>query len=520
MKRSFHRKIAGITIVELIVVITVLSLLTPVVIFSLGNYYQDNLTTITSSTQDTDVRNAIATISNDLRDARGFSTSFSVSNTTAPLGSTNGATGTGNWSYCGTGTTSITCDGVTTDNGTTNRVLIAYNDLTDGPISSEATKLLYVDNGQAFNLDTAVPGTFAYIYFVAPDRTNTSQNNLYRRTIVQVDPAAPDTYKTADSGLRATPYQKTTCASTVVATNSTVCKERDAVLLYNVKSFWIDYYDSANQKIADYYTNNATTATTVASNIKSSVDSVKVTITKQMSNLSKKISQASGIIDVNTNTSSSTSVISSPSIVTDSLVLNLDAGNASSYPGSGTTWTNLASSGSNGTLTNGPTFSNGAINFDGSDDYVAVTLNKASSCTFSVWAKTTSLATGPMLFNAGPIGTGPDLFFYSGTISWNTWDGTAASFGASPASVTNGNWHHYVVVNDSVNNNAKLYYDNALFGTTTFKNAAANTTLVIGGAPTGYMWNGSIAIFMVHNKALSSAEISQNFSAHKTRFGL
>jgi hypothetical protein len=61
------------------------------------------------------------------------------------------------------------------------------------------------------------------------------------------------------------------------------------------------------------------------------------------------------------------------SIVTNGLALYLDAGNASSYPGSGTNWTDLSSNGRNGTLTNGPTYSatnGGSIVFDGTNDFV------------------------------------------------------------------------------------------------------------------------------------------------------
>ena len=47
----------------------------------------------------------------------------------------------------------------------------------------------------------------------------------------------------------------------------------------------------------------------------------------------------------------------SPSIVTDGLVLCVDAANTKSYPGSGTTWTDVSGKGYDGTLTNGPTFS-------------------------------------------------------------------------------------------------------------------------------------------------------------------
>ena len=62
-----------------------------------------------------------------------------------------------------------------------------------------------------------------------------------------------------------------------------------------------------------------------------------------------------------------------PSIVTDGLVLCLDAANTKSYPGSGTTWTDISGKGYDGTLTNGPTFSSdnlGCIVFDGSNDRV------------------------------------------------------------------------------------------------------------------------------------------------------
>ena len=61
----------------------------------------------------------------------------------------------------------------------------------------------------------------------------------------------------------------------------------------------------------------------------------------------------------------------SPRIITDGLVLCLDAANKLSYPGSGDVWTDLAGS-NNGALTNGPTFSSangGNINFDGTNDY-------------------------------------------------------------------------------------------------------------------------------------------------------
>ena len=62
----------------------------------------------------------------------------------------------------------------------------------------------------------------------------------------------------------------------------------------------------------------------------------------------------------------------SPRIVTDGLVFCVDAGDKMSYPGAGTTWTDLSKNRNNGTLTNGPTFNSangGSIVFDGTNDY-------------------------------------------------------------------------------------------------------------------------------------------------------
>ena len=69
------------------------------------------------------------------------------------------------------------------------------------------------------------------------------------------------------------------------------------------------------------------------------------------------------------------SAFGGPNTITDGLVLNLDAGNSKSYPGSGTTWFDKSGFGNNGTLINGPTFNTGnggSIVFDGVDDYAVI----------------------------------------------------------------------------------------------------------------------------------------------------
>ncbi len=84
-----------------------------------------------------------------------------------------------------------------------------------------------------------------------------------------------------------------------------------------------------------------------------------------------------------------------PKTITNGLVLYLDAANKKSYPGSGTTWTDLSGNVYNGTLTNGPTFSAanmGSIVFDGTNDNIqlgnASTFLPTSAISLNCWAKT------------------------------------------------------------------------------------------------------------------------------------
>jgi hypothetical protein len=205
-----------------------------------------------------------------------------------------------------------------------------------------------------------------------------------------------------------------------------------------------------------------------------------------------------------------------------SYVTNFVAGTRGTTVATGGGWADLTGRGNNGEVLNGVRESSGnlgSLSFDGTNDYVNAPLTKSASCTFSCWARTTTLATSPMLFNAGPDGVGPDLFFYNGKISWNTWDADVNSFGNIPASVTDGNWHYYVLVNDA-SSNAKLYYDAILLGTATYRNASANTNLTIGGNTNTYMWNGNISKFEIYNRVITATEVQQNFNETRSRFGI
>lgn len=89
----------------------------------------------------------------------------------------------------------------------------------------------------------------------------------------------------------------------------------------------------------------------------------------------------------------------SPSIITNNITLYLDAGNKRSYPGSGTSWTDLSEFKNNGILNNGPTFNelnSGSIVFDGSNDYVSTSYdlswNNTNSVSISMFVKPNTLS--------------------------------------------------------------------------------------------------------------------------------
>lgn len=219
----------------------------------------------------------------------------------------------------------------------------------------------------------------------------------------------------------------------------------------------------------------------------------------------------------------------SPKIVTSGLVLYLDAGNSLSYPGSGTTWTDLSRSMLSGSLVNGPTYSSanlGSIVFDGGDDYTSLfSLNSTSSLAINFWFKTTStnavkVITG--MYNGG----GAD--WWIGLLSNNTFN---FSFGspsksdiASSMSVNDGLIRYASCVYDKNINTILLYINGTLQSTgstpSTVTQPGGNLTIGRFGDYDGYYWPGSIYNYKVYNRALSAQEILQNYNATKGRFGL
>jgi hypothetical protein len=228
-------------------------------------------------------------------------------------------------------------------------------------------------------------------------------------------------------------------------------------------------------------------------------------------------------------------------IVTDNLILHLDAGNKNSYSGSGTVWTDLSGNGYNGTLTNGPTYSSGnggTIQFDGTNDYVSVDVNsfirsRSTVYTFSTFFYlTTSNGGAPFCLMTLPNDNNNNDGFWQhlnlGNWLWRTEDNVSGEFGGNveaPSTFANATWYHLTVI---VRTNSVSFYRNAnLVSTisTTFAWAnmrSDNTPYLLIGAGYGldYYLTGNIANFLMYDKELSASEIRFNYNSQKSRFGL
>ena len=211
-------------------------------------------------------------------------------------------------------------------------------------------------------------------------------------------------------------------------------------------------------------------------------------------------------------------------------VLCLDAGSMISYPGSGTTWTDLSGNGNTGTLTNGPTYSSangGSIVFDNVNDYVEAVYNATldfgtGDFTVGIWVKTSNHSAYQLIFGRDNGSTGVGIIIYSSITSGVILSWVSNSGVNGTIDIANGNWHHVVLSRAS--GVVRQYVDGQFdvqvnsFGNV---NMANNNTVRLGNyAVNGYQFNGSIANASIYNRALSAAEISQNFNLLRGRYGV
>lgn len=218
-----------------------------------------------------------------------------------------------------------------------------------------------------------------------------------------------------------------------------------------------------------------------------------------------------------------------PRIVTDGLVLCLDAGNNKSYPGSGTAWTDLSGNSNNGTLTNGPTYSSnnkGVIVLDGSNDYISIQKNNVfnfGTADFAIctWIYPTSLAGSPTIFLGTQYYVANGILLYidpAGKISVYT----TSSFSENVASIVINRW--YYIVWTRISGISYIYNNMVLRDSRAFTfNISINNAIVYGydAQYAGDALKGYISHATVYSgKGLSYSEAIQNYNATKGRFNL
>lgn len=219
-------------------------------------------------------------------------------------------------------------------------------------------------------------------------------------------------------------------------------------------------------------------------------------------------------------------------IITDGLLVHLDAGNVNSYPGTGTTWTDLQGN-DNGTLVNGLTYSSnnrGALETNGSNDYVLISSVAGSgtatqSFTYEVWVKPLD-DDGNILSmsSVNPQGSWnmPPISAVSGSFRAKVWQNNQL---VADNTFTQGNWYQVVLVWDYESNAQGLYVNGALNdsqGGITSLSSGVNNNIFLGqanpGADNAGHFAGEYGIVRLYNKALTPAEVQANYEANSERY--
>ena len=234
--------------------------------------------------------------------------------------------------------------------------------------------------------------------------------------------------------------------------------------------------------------------------------------------------------------------INTDSVISTSLIVNLDAAQYNSYSGTGTTWTNLGTGSTtyNTTLISSPTFltsSGGYFRFDGTTQYATLTRPVYDDFTLGCWFSTTSSAGSAGLWWQGcglmdcefagsvadfglSVGAGRVLFG-TGGVGTTAGDLTIASTNT----YNDGKWHYAVATRNKASGQMKLYVDGLLVaGAISSVNAGisltANPTMYVGRVNGNLFFAGNIAWCQAYTIELTSDQIIQNYNVGRARFSL
>ena len=217
-------------------------------------------------------------------------------------------------------------------------------------------------------------------------------------------------------------------------------------------------------------------------------------------------------------------------IITDGVVLCLDAADRNSYISGSSTWRDVAGS-NNGTLTNGPTFSSsngGSIVFDGVDDNVQISNSTStniigSGITVSVWVKFSNVGNYKTIFvKDNPTLNSSGYQVYISNTERSRWGITTSNgfnymFGTVLSTNT---WYNILGKYDGTTN--YLYENGVLVNSQSCTGNIVDSSnfSIYMGRYRGEELTGNISITQIYNRSLSASEVLQNYSAQKSRFGL
>jgi hypothetical protein len=217
-------------------------------------------------------------------------------------------------------------------------------------------------------------------------------------------------------------------------------------------------------------------------------------------------------------------------IVDSSLKLWLDAGQTASYSGSGSTWTDLSSTGNNGTLVNSPTYSStngGSLEFNGTNNYITFPVDNRPTI-----STTTGFTIGMWVFQAATQASAFWNYFYNnGSLEIGSYGTNGTSFlmkdyGApSTPTVSTGNivtgWNYIAFGTDS-SRIPFMYHYNATtssYGTASAFNPVTYTIdkLLQGGST---YYGAKFGLIQIYDRVLSTDEVATNFNALRGRYGI
>ncbi len=219
--------------------------------------------------------------------------------------------------------------------------------------------------------------------------------------------------------------------------------------------------------------------------------------------------------------------INNSAIVSNGLKLNLDASNPGSYSGTGNTWYDLSGNNNHATLNNSPTYdaASGSIVTNGTNQYLSVPLfnNSITNVTIQTWVYINLNSSGVFIangygngYNVGIGGSGYDS---NGSNASMLFSGARWMFNTNTYTA---GWHLVTMVLNG-SSTPFIYVDNALKGSSTgYPGIAPNTPtdyLTLGAIPgdNGRYYAGKFAAAYFYDRALTLAEITQNYNAFATK---